>query len=170
MDDYATTTKHLDVSFWATSRGQHTAEVITLLEKHQLPDKAIDAIKEAMHLQVGSDNRLIDLNDFNASAQAVKLANILNQALNYYMPGGFIDENKASASDIKNLMTTGANVLKLINGLQKELYTSERAAAMEKAVHQTFDNMSKEIGVDPNVAKEIKKLFRGKLEVAFANL
>ena len=168
-DDFATSAAALNMDFWDTPRGRHVNEVLTMLDKRQLPRPAIEALKEVLKLHHSSE-KISNLEDFSASSQAVRLSNLLNSSLNHYMPGGIIDDSKASASDIKNMLTTAGNVLRLINQVQSSLYTSDRMAAMEKALHQTFEAMTELDDIDEAVVLKLKKLFRAKLEAAFAIL
>jgi len=170
MNDFVTDPDELNLDFWSTDLGQKTLIVVTALDRNELPDQAVESLRELMQLHHSGD-KLDALEDFNASAQAIKLANLLTKSMNHYMPGGVIDDNRASPSDIKNLITTSSSVLKLINQIQGELYTADRMAAMERAIFKTFDDIHTDIPEMPEaLAVKLKQSFRAKLEMSFSSL
>lgn len=170
MSDFITSPKQIDgMDFWRTEIGIAVNTLITQIDSGRIPTTGIEALQDILSLHHGS-KKISSISDFKAADQAVQLANVLNTAMNYYMPGGIIDESKASAADIKNLLSTASSIIKLIHTVQKDLYTSDRLSAMEKAVHLAFDTAPKEIGMSKRDVYKLKEHFREKLEAAFASL
>ncbi len=169
MSDFATNPEEFDIDFWETGLGQQTLTIVSHIDKGSLPEQGLNAIKEILDMH-HSGTKVTDLGDFNASQQAINLANLLTKAMNHYMPGGIIDDGRASPSDIKNLISTSSSVVKLINQVQNELYTADRMAAMERAIFKTFDGLGEIKGISPESGDELKKTFRKNLEMAFSSL
>ena len=170
MSDFATTPEEFDIDFWETDLGRKTMAVVTALDQGKIPDQAMVSMKEVLQLH-HDGSKINEMGEFNASQQAINLVNLLNKSMQHYMPGGFIDDSRASPSDIKNLISTASSVVKLVNQVQNELYTADRMAAMERAIFKTFETIPEEIpGITPDMHDAIKKSFRAKLELAFSSL